>query len=286
MVDFGRPKRIAQARTLLEQSCVHVSVPGSQELVEKIIPHFLYMIARPPSGAWKFGFPTPGDADTGLIYRDGKKSGTDGAVYDRKWFFHFRPEIWNLFESHDQDPGEFRTMIEWCEALYRLCRETMASAMKTVTDEYPKMVVPPFCTNKTEHLDVLRLLAYTETRSEIDPIDGATNVTAQGHRDRSGATLAIAESHPGLEGARGECRSKGQLKLYEPYRPVASKKDRPLLFVSAKLQDMNGGGGTLPALVHRVRQVVPDRVNPQVIRWSVVFFGQAEGTEHLQPATH
>lgn len=263
---------------LLTKGYAHVDL-ASEPLVKKIIPDFLDMTAIKPFGSFTFGFPTRRDPDTGLIYRGGK----DGVVHggDKKWFFHYKPILWDLLEEHGTDFSAWEPMLRHCDELWTLCRAAIKPFAEQLQRQRPDLVVPPFCTNRTHQHDVLRVLAYLEARPDIDPIDGAKDIFARSHRDRNGLTLAISESTGGLEGAPGDAS-----KIYtDGFTSVGSRPGQALIFAGAKLQDLNGGGEKFPALVHRVNKNT-EPYSARVLRCSVVFFAHPEGTNSMKMSTH
>ncbi len=258
-----------QLEQFVAQSYTRIDMQSS-DLIPKILPTFLEMVQNPPLGSWTFYSNKPGDRDTGLIRKHGE------ADTDHKVYFHYRTELMDRLEENgtDQEQGfeRYVPFLDTCEELFERCRQTQRAFAEELARARPDLRVPPHGTNRTLRYDVLRLLVYRERRQDRCPFDDATDVTARAHRDRNSMSFTIQESHGGLEGARGD-----KEKIYEPFHEVHSEPNKPIIFVGAKLQDLQGDPHKLPGLVHRVRQVDGQRLNEHVIRCSIVYFGHPQG---------
>ncbi|HYE60022.1 MAG TPA: 2OG-Fe(II) oxygenase family protein [Candidatus Kapabacteria bacterium] len=239
--------------------------------VPDLVPPFLHLIKAPAHGPLGFihtnnkaGEPEQ-EVDTGFYHRDGQSS-PDGTLYDRKWIFHYRQTLPRLLE--ERNPSFLKAHMPWIKKLAHVharCVHFCHGVLEQIDRAYPhfrlRALFDPIAT-RAEH--VLRLIAYADTQQPF---------LGKAHRDRSAQTMALFESHPGLEGL-----------VNRRYVARSSAPNRPLLFMGGSLAEVMQN--EVPAFRHRVRYTNNTRVNEQVIRFSVVFFFHARPGTLLKRPTH
>lgn len=251
-------------RDFLTRSYSFLPIPGVSELIDQAVPEFVRLVENPPSGPVAFDYDTIGDPDTGLIIRSGEPKET-GGTYDRKVFWHYRPHLEDMLELRNPE------FLESEAKLIGLSREIRARLFDAV-QRFARELAPNLPTDIANLLDpdkaVLRFLAYTHIR-EDGWADGKRIIGAE-HTDRDALTLALYESHPGLEFER----------LAGAWREMNSRPDQPIIFAGQMLEraTMTSNVPPVQAVWHRVRQIDgAARVSEKIIRLSVVYFTHLRG---------
>lgn len=251
-------------RDFLTRSYSFLPIPGMSDLIAQAMPEFVRLVENPPSGPVAFDYDTIGDPDTGLIIRTGEPKET-GGTYDRKVFWHYRPHLDDMLEL--RNPDFLKNEAKFI-GLSREIRERLFEAVQRFASE----LTPHLSINVVNLLDpdkaVLRFLAYTHIRD--DSLAVGDRIIGAAHADRDALTLALHESHPGLEFERPP----------GAWREMNSLPDQPIIFASQMLEKATtrSAGPQVPAMWHRVRQLDPTaRVSNTIIRLSVVYFTHLRG---------
>jgi hypothetical protein len=234
------------------------------DLIGQAIPEFVRLVENPPSGPVAFDYDTVGDPDSGLIIRTGE-SKEAGGTYDRKVFWHYRPHLEDMLELRNPE------FLESEAKLIGLSREIRARLFEA-TKCFASELGPHLSIDLVNLLDpdkaVLRFLAYTHIRD--DSLAVGDRIIGAAHTDRDALTLALHESHPGLEFER----------LAGAWREMNSRPDQPIIFAGQMLEraTMTSNVPQVRAVWHRVRQLDPTaRMNEKIIRLSVVYFTHLRG---------
>lgn len=250
----------------LQHNYASISLPGITDLIQKVEAGFIALLQNPPSGTLCFASPPPEEPDDmnmGLITRRGEIS-PDGSRYDQKIFFHYPHGEQLELALAKHNPGflqEHREFLIDCKTLHVLCR-SFIKQFAFYFDEATQSKLSLHDQIGT-HVDMLRILAYTDFREDHPLYIGTT------HRDRCAVTLRLRESAPGLEFGESE---------QGPWTPITSKPNEYDIFASTLLQQLSEDAGKDPdieAVWHRVvagKKII--RLNKQIIRLAMVFFSK------------
>lgn len=212
-----------------------------------------------------------GDGDFGQYTRRAGLQGMRGEVQDNKDIFHFGSLTRQIVEYRlsGKMPKDMRNFLDAAEEIYwagqRSKKATIARLGK-IGSGLGEVFMPERRTLN----DVLRFIAYYPNQGKL----------AQGHFDRSAATLAIGESHeglriaPGQNGLRVNVTDEYLQQLESSLKPVQHTEGEAKFFLGAgwnRLSDSYKANPNLPLAWHDV--VASDKkVDQQVMRWAIVMF--------------
>lgn len=245
------------------------SIPGSDLIGVQLVSQFLNMIEARPQGAVSYAREGEDEHDLGLITRSGETVRDGDGTYDKKTFWHYTPGMEDTFrEQNGLFFRRWHTFFADCAQLFAACERVVSDATAELDDIMPGYQLHHhFTGDRTRELHTLRFLAYQSCRSDGGEL-------ARAHYDRSGLTLALHESAPGLQ--YQDCAGI--------WSPTGSTRDETLIFPGRKLEQMTDR--KVPALFHRVMPHKDQRpVRPGIIRVAVVFFAHPFGVD-LALSTH
>lgn len=216
-----------------------------------------------------------GDGDFGQFERVAKTEGARGETPDTKDIFHFGANSRQVIESriHGALPQDLKRFLDNTEALFWSSERAKKRALAEL-DWTKAGLLDIMCSERGTNNDVLRLISYRE-----DPNN--QGVLAKGHFDRGVCTLAIGESHEGLNIAPGQNGLVEDCDMFymhdlEAYaQPVLHQDGQAKFFLGAGWNRLperyQAGNHDLPLGWHNVRET-PTRVNDKVLRWAIVRF--------------
>lgn len=217
----------------------------------------------------RFDLSNRGDGDFGQFTREAGKEGNRGAIPDNKDIFHFGSMTRQVIEARlsGDMPVEMKDFLEAAETIYWAGQRTKRNALEKL-DTFKMGLVGIMQPERDTINDVLRFIAYYPNESKL----------AQGHFDRSTATLAIGESHEGLRMAPGQ--NGLVLDASEEYMLELDQKLTPVTYNEREAKFFLGAGWNripvnykpdLPLAWHDV--VASDKtVDEKVMRWAIVMF--------------
>lgn len=179
---------------------------------------------------------------------------------DFKEYFHYHPKLLKEFAGSELlNNPKTKAYLEVAEEIHAETLRVNKKIFKIISVEFPEFYGRLFPhTEEYVEYAALRFLKYEPS--------GQGNFLARAHYDRGCATLALAESAPGLRIGRDE----------ESLVPV-EHKDGVALFMPAyqihELTDMR----FRPAW-HDVVQASTDVYRENAARWAIVYFADSEGT--------
>lgn len=256
-----------------EYGIVRIPMPN-HELTALVMNEFLKVFNRLPTTTPRcFDFPVPEphhrtflkprNPDFGLMFfpQDNER---EKDSKDYKVVLHYRPELeelWRIYNS--QLYRTCRKLLRHCRRLYFACTKRLKRFGKDFDKQVRGFNIADGIYSKR---NVLRIIAYTKIRPQYKK----ERIIGKPHIDRSSLTLALAESHDGLEYLD---------RTVEPptWRAISSKPNRPLIFTGRKF--CKHTRGRFKALKHRARQTNKKRVNRKIIRWALVFFHQPDSVQ-------
>lgn len=199
-------------------------------LVRRVFAGLHRFLAEPQEykNQWTFDHKKPGDPDTGYVWRE-------GGEYDKKQFFHYRPDLVAKLTDRISRKFKFNHHAEWlqdCELLFRRAEQQVGFIAGILTHHtaFAGHTLPELLrAAKDDH--VLRLLAY-------DRVDDG-GLMAKPHADRDFLTLHLADTFPGLVGI---VRNKEVL--------LETRATRAIIFPGSKMAKLTEG--KVPALIHKV----------------------------------
>ena len=237
----------------LGYEAVPFSIPRQQILTA--VAAFMDFLELPPSTKGRIDFhvnPTHRRSEIGYRFR----RSTDGPFRDDKEFFHYHPAIHERYpEFLDSNPA-----VERFCALARPVFEAAVTTMRSVVEQMIEPVVPGICQRIFDvplpHVQ-LRFLRY------FWQVPGKN--LAKGHYDCGLATLAIAESGPGLRIGHDDAS----------LRPVVHR-DREAVFMVGRSMSRFPEMGLSPSW-HDVVQSGDTVSCEPLSRWAVVCFMEVSG---------
>lgn len=223
-------------------------------------------------GATRFDSTQRGDGDFGRFRRVAGTEGARGAMPDNKDIFHFGVHTRQVTEARLSGalPRDMKEFLDAAEEIFWAGERSKKRALEEL--DWLRTGLVGLMTPEGGTLnDVLRFIAYY-------PNDGRL---AKGHFDRGVCTLAIGESHEGLQITKGQngfaldCSQAYMDKLEQDLEPVTHASGEAKFFLGAgwnRLPDeYRQGNHDLPLGWHDV--VESDKqVNDHVMRWAIVQF--------------
>jgi len=209
----------------------------------------------------------PEDKGIGYI----RKSKEYGELDDKE-YFHYFPEVLNYFDKDFQNaPEALKNLIKVADGIFDLATQKLGEVLKEINKTYPGVFEKFFDKNeKPFKNNVLRFLNYHPPQNIGDSVAG-------GHYDKSGITLALAESKPGL-----------RIGFDEKNLELVEHKDKEaIVMVGLKLAKLTAN--KLRPSWHDAIDIDGKTYRPGCARWAVVFFMHPEGVEagtfkeHHQP---
>ena len=191
-----------------------------------------------------------------------RKAGEEDEVgrTDFKEYFHYHPKLLTEFEGNDVlKRPETIAYLEAAEEVHKEALKTSKNIFRIISVEFPDLY-RRFFPRTEEYVEyaALRFLKYEPS--------GEGNFLARAHYDRGCATLALAESAPGLRIGKDETTLK-----------EVEHKDNVALFMPAyqlpEVTDMR-----FRPSWHDVVQSSKDVYRKNAARWAIVFFADLEGT--------
>ena len=242
---------------LIEQhySTVDFALPVCE--LNRIADNFLKFLQLPDETKRQLHFP----ALKVRASADGYTDKTTVKNKDSKQFFHWHPE---LAKHHDcirliNQVPEVKRLFEDAALLYQHIEKSLLIVFKHFLPEFKDRV---FQGNSL--LDgTLRFLSYA--------VDNEKQMGALGHYDKGFATLALADSAPGL---RIGCCNHHELK-------AVTHQPGKALFMPAWMLYQASLGKFKPAWHDVVTQTDQANVSTLCARWSIVFFINAREDEYF-----
>lgn len=225
----------------------HIPVPYglSREELEVIAGDFIRFISLPPEVLQRFEAValSPEDRGSHVGYRHRKRE----VGHDDKVYVHYHSEFERLFGDAIKDAGEVaERFVVSAKRVYDEAKKSLKIVVDTYKERHPEFE-DRFLSDRSHYF--LRFLAYLR----------GSQLLANGHYDRGGSTLAIAESVPGLRMGINE------LDLTEVVH-----RDRTALFF--------GGLGLKDYFPPTWHDVVDKGINydDRIARWAMVFFADKD----------
>lgn len=211
-----------------------------------------------------------GDGDFGQFTRVAGAIGLRGAMSDNKDIFHFGSQTRQVVESRIRGrlPHEAKEFLDAAEEIFWASERVKIRALDQLAPEYIDITSPPQSTNN----DVLRFIAYYPNEGEL----------AKGHFDRGTCTIAIGESHEGLEIAKGQnglrinCDEEYMNQLEANLTPVTHREGEAKFFLGAgwnrlPVETIGKRNETLPLGYHAVKNYGLE-IDENLMRWAIVRF--------------
>lgn len=231
----------SQIQSLIDTGRTMLDMPVTGR-IERMMKHFLRLIQEEETFRKKWLLDRLGnnDPDDGLIEKNGK--GLD----DRKFFFHYRPDVELLLAHNNADTSGYEEFFLDLSMVYHACAPAAIDLFKALDLAMPgHHLLDKHMALPENERNVLRLLYYKP----------GNKILAKAHTDRNFGTFHLHESHPGL-----------YLGNDEQYFQV--ERDKTLFFFGEKAGIETGG--LLKPSMHYVEATTSDW------RWSVVFFIHTE----------
>lgn len=193
-------------------------------------------------------------SDMGYVRTKGDKSviGTK----DFKEYFHYHPEAEGKWAEEIAGEPRIREFFDAAGRIWAEADKAGKETLRALDAEFPG-VYDAFFPEDRPSERILRFLKYDGR--------GMGKFLARAHYDRGGATLAIAESAPGLRIGKDEAS----------LTPVIHKDGTAVFFPALHFNELSGG--RIPAAWHDVVQASDDQVSDDAARWAVVYFMNAPG---------
>ncbi len=253
-------------KEIIEKQYVSVPIDISQKELYKAAEIFLEFLQQEEEEKEKFKVYVPYKNEKGEIVKFGRGDVTNEGSRlrgfkrkekkegekDNKQYFHYSPDADKKFDKILENSSEItKEFIENTRKIYLIAQKKIKEILKEIDKDYPGSYNQIF-NEKNEMFGTLRFLSYY-TSKEGDFI-------AKRHYDKGFATLALAESHPGLELGTND----------EDIKEVEHKKDEAIFFPSYLLSKFTKG--EIKPTWHGVTQ--KRRFNEENIssRWAIVFF--------------
>lgn len=225
------------------------------ETIAQMMGHFHYFVEHPPEGLCSFDSPIQ-KGDGGFT----TKTGTQGS--DHKTFFHYRPLLHELLKTHNPKllkNARMRRLLKLSAEVEKECRRYVLGLARTLDAVLPKSQDIMFRL-KHNPWSALRLVAYTGYRHEMP------SLLAREHTDRAVLTLALHESHQGLE---------IKTPHSEIWQHISPHPHHTIVFGGEGLESLSQG--IIPALRHRAHHLEHEtRVRGPILRSAAVYFAFAD----------
>lgn len=220
----------------------------------------------------RFELTDRGDGDFGQFRRVANEDSQRGSRPDNKDIFHFGSMTRQIVEERVAGalPTELKGFLDQTEELYWSAQRAKHIALREL-DAENNGLLRALQPERSRINDVLRLIAYYPNEGSL----------AKGHFDRSTATLAIGESHPGLRMAPGQNGlrvnpdANYMTKLENRMTAVDHHSEQAKFFLGAgwnRLPNrLTAENKNLPLAFHDVINN-GQRVGEQVMRWAAVMF--------------
>lgn len=226
-----------------------------------------------------------GDGDFGQFTRESGTEGSRGSVADNKDIFHFGAQTRQIIEARISGklPTEMKEFLDIAEEIFWAGQRSKKQAVDELDwfdTGLTKVMNPEVGTIN----DVLRFIAYHQNEGDL----------AKGHFDRGVFTLAIGESHEGLQIAKGQnglvldCNTEYMDDLEESLQPVTHEEGQAKFMLGAGWnrlpKEYRQGNHDLSLGWHSV--VNSDKtVSEKIMRWAIVMFcnPHTEFTDYTVP---
>ena len=238
---------LQEAESSLE-SVHHVPVPFGMSRIEinSAIADFVDFISLPQEQLKRFEAVRLDPEDRGSYVGYRRRNPEDGKS-DDKIYFHYHTLFESLFADAIKETGDVaERFVSSARTVCTEARKSLASVVDLFEPKYPELR-ERFLSPNSHYF--LRFLAYLRSGKEL----------AKGHYDRGGATLAIAESVPGLR------MGKNEGDLVE----VIHEEGKALFFGGYELRDR------FSPTWHDVVDKGGD-YDEQITRWAIVFFADKQ----------
>lgn len=226
-----------------------------------------------------------GDGDFGQFRRIAGAEGMRGAMPDNKDIFHFGTNTRQVIEARLSGalPRDMKAFLDATEEIFWAGERSKRQALEELDWLQTGLVGIMMPENGTIN-DVLRFIAYHPNEGQL----------AKGHFDRGVCTLAIGESHEGLQiapgqnGLRLDCDQAYMDALEKNLQPVTHMSEEVKFFLGAGWNQLPGayrqGNHDLPLGYHDVIES-DKQVNDKVMRWAIVQFcnPQTELQDYVVP---
>jgi hypothetical protein len=187
-----------------------------------------------------------------------------GQGHDHKVFIHYRPEMEIHFAGAMRAHPLIGGLMEELRPLYHANTQTLRSVLEQFEDDFPGVTQSFFQRDQGEEF-YLRILAYLDDKNQAQP-----------HQDIAGATLADAESEPGLYVGHDETN----------VTPIVHKDRWAIFFPGYTFREETSDdypgswhGAQMRARAKRLTpspKRVPMSLAERLVRWAVVFFAHGK----------
>lgn len=265
---------ISTTETLQQKGYVNVEIDLSRAEMQTAINQYMAFLAIDPIFHEKtqFWLSDRGDGDYGQFTRIAGMDGERGKIQDNKDIFHFGSMTRQVVETRVSGklPKEMKDFLNSAEEIFWTAERSKKQVLESFVG---KSLLRIMQTEDDTLNDVLRFIAYYPNKEKL----------AQGHFDRSTATLAIGESHEGLRIAPGQngmvinADQKYMDKLENNLQPVEHREGEAKFFLGAGwnrlYKEHRNGLEKLPLGWH---DVIPSdsnkKVDKRIMRWAIVLF--------------
>ncbi len=211
--------------------------------------------------------------DFGQFRRQPNTESHRGVVLDNKDIFHFGSQTRQVVEARLTGalPKDMKDFLDIAEDIFWESHRSKRAALEVI-DSYQAGLVGICLPETGEIRDTVRFIAYY-------PSDDG--ILAKGHFDRSMATIALAESHPGLRIAPGQNglhidADEVYLKNLEAnLQNVEYAEGQGKFFLGAGWNRLpeyyRFGNHDLPLGWHDVVKT-DQQINDQLMRWAIIHF--------------
>ncbi len=236
---------------LNKQSFHKMPIAASQDEIQAAVDAFFVFIALPEEVKQRYSFRIdPNDRGTEVGYWT--RSRAAGSP-DNRGYFHYSEVGDRRFRIEGADCPELIQFLDKAKIVYDKVVPTLREALHVIDEQHPGIEQRVFEPGvNLERRIPLRFLAYTQT----EPGD----FLATGHYDRGVATLAIAESAPGLRIG----------KTPETVKEIVHEPGHGLFFPGISLQEHTNA--TFAPSWHDVVQKDQDAFKAGCARWALVLF--------------
>ena len=248
------PEKETILSSLAERTYAAVPFPMSHAEISSAVGKFFEYLSLPQDykDAMLGKRPTDVVSDMGYIRTKGEKDVI--GKKDFKEYFHYHPDAEEKWQQEATSEPRVRAFFDAAAEVYMHADTTGKEVLRTLDAEFPGLYDAFFPSDRPMER-ILRFLKYDNEREG--------DFLARGHYDRGGATLALAESAPGLRIGKDEASLS----------PIVHQ-DRTAIFFPA-LHFNTLSGGRIPPAWHDVVQASKDVVSADAARWAVVYFMNA-----------
>lgn len=250
------PKEIL-LENLMARAYATVPFPKSHREIETAVAAFFGFLTLPEElkESLRFKRETDKVSDIGYVRTKGEK-GEDSGRRDYKEYFHYHPDARERFMDEAAREPKLAAFLAAADGIFRDAEHTLRRVISELDGAYPGLY-DAFCPEGPEER-ILRFLKYDNRGTEGEFL-------ARAHYDRGGATLAIAESAPGLRIGKDDAS----------LTPVIHEDGKAVFFAAPQMRDLTNN--EIPCAWHDVVQASGDTVSNDAARWAVVFFVNAPG---------